>query len=46
MLDAYAAAMEAAMRHCTVMVTYNLNTVQLSPNTGYVERTFDTVVSF
>ena len=37
MLDAYAAAMEAAMHHCTVMATYNLNTVQLSPNTGYVE---------
>jgi hypothetical protein len=36
-LNLYAAAIEAAIHRCTVVVTYSLNTVQLSPNTGYVE---------
>jgi hypothetical protein len=37
MLDAHAARIEAAIRGCAVVATYALNTVQLSPNTGYVE---------
>lgn len=37
MLNVHAAAIEAAIRGCTVVATYSLNTAQLSPNTGYVE---------
>lgn len=37
MLKAHAAAIEAAIHGCLVVAIYNLNTVQLSPNTGYVE---------
>jgi len=36
-LNVYAAAIEAAIHSCALVATYNLNTVQLSPNTGYVE---------
>ncbi|MGC8810746.1 MAG: toxin-antitoxin system TumE family protein [bacterium] len=37
MLNVHAAAIEAAIRSRAVVATYALNTVQLSPNTGYVE---------
>ena len=37
MLDVHAAAIEAAIHRCTIITTYNLNTVRLSPNTGYIE---------
>ncbi|MFZ2358357.1 MAG: DUF6516 family protein [Anaerolineae bacterium] len=37
MFDIHAAALEAAIHDCAIVATYNLNTVQLSPNTAYVE---------
>ena len=37
MVNAHATAIEAAIRGCTVVATYSLNTAQLSPRTGYVE---------
>ncbi len=37
MLDVHAAAIEATIRHCPVVVTHSLNRVQLSLSTGYVE---------
>lgn len=37
MLDKHADAIEAAIHGCAAVATYSLNTVQLSPNTGYVE---------
>ena len=37
MLDVYAAAIETNIHRCAVVVTHSLNTVQLSPHTGYVE---------
>ena len=37
MLSDYVDTMEGAIRSCGVVATYSLNTVQLSPNTGYVE---------
>jgi hypothetical protein len=36
-LNIHAATIEAAIRGSTVVATYSLDTVQLSPNTGYVE---------
>jgi len=35
--DIRAAAIEAAIHDCAIVATYNLNTVQLSPNTAYLE---------
>ena len=37
MLSDYVAPLEDAIRSCGVVATYNLNTVQLSPSTGYME---------
>lgn len=37
MLDKHADAIEAAIHGCAAVATYSANTVQLSPNTGYVE---------
>ena len=37
MFDIRAAAIEAAIHDCAIVATYNLNTVQLSPNTAYLE---------
>ena len=37
MLDGYVASMEAAIRDCVTVATYSLNTVHLSPCTGYVK---------
>lgn len=37
MLKAHSAGTEAAIHDCPVVATYNLNTVQLSPNTGYLD---------
>ncbi|MBU4225990.1 MAG: hypothetical protein KKC71_09240 [Chloroflexi bacterium] len=37
MLDVHTATIETAIRGCAVVATYSLNTVQLSPRTGYVE---------
>ena len=37
MVNAHATAIQAAIRGCTVVATYSLNTAQLSPSTGYVE---------
>jgi hypothetical protein len=36
-LNVHAAEIEAAIHRCAVVATFNLNTVQLGPNTGYVE---------
>jgi hypothetical protein len=35
--DIHADALEAAIHDCALVATYNLNTVQLSPNTAYLE---------
>ena len=37
MFDIHAATIEAAIHDCAIVATYNLNTVQLSPNTAYLE---------
>ena len=37
MLSVYAAGIEAVIQGCAIVVAHNLSTVQLSPNTGYVE---------
>lgn len=37
MFKSYAAAIEAALQRCAAVVTHSLHTVELSPNTGYVE---------
>ena len=37
MLSDYVDTIEGAIRSCSVVAIYNLNTVQLSPGTGYVE---------
>ena len=38
MLSVYAAGIEAVIQGCAIVVAHNLSTVQLSPNTGYVEE--------
>jgi hypothetical protein len=37
MLKAYAATIDTALRNCVAVTTHSLQTVELSPNTGYVE---------